>query len=115
MARWTSMTMDEFRQRFHAGQERGRISWLAALVQCSQSFLAVEAARTVLAWRHGSLDASFASAAVIFSMSVLIASLILLAFLMRRANPEKEKVFFPVVLGSLCAAVVLFLCMAKLS
>jgi hypothetical protein len=114
MARWTSMTVAEWKQRFHEGQARGRISWLAVAVQYSQVFLGFEAVRVILAAQERTLDRTLSTSSICVCIGDLTLALAMIVVLLRRSNTEIEKVYRPIVWGCGASALVLILCIPKL-
>lgn len=114
MARWSSTTWEQYVAAFRSGARRGRISWLQVLLNFSQIMVMVIA---VNVWRLAlshNLDQHFA---IVYLRQISVAVTVmalLLAFFLRRSEPERVQVFLPSVLTCMMAATVLVLCMRNL-
>lgn len=114
MARWTSITWQEFRIAFRRGQQKGKVPWLLHSLRFSQGvcgFVTVQAC--MAAWRHNLL--SYVAALYVSELAVTMTLMaLLLSLQMRRDETANKEVLQMTWVCFGGAALTLLLCIPKL-
>jgi hypothetical protein len=107
MARWTSMSKEEFMVRFRSGSAKGSVEWLPYLLRFVAMFLMVVAVQAVAqVVNHKATEHSLTSLLTL-AMCQLIAFTFLLTLNLRQKEPHRAYTIQWSQFACVCAAVAL--------
>jgi hypothetical protein len=114
MARWTTMTFDEFKSRFYLGAEHARVSWVATIARFTHLLVLTCAVRVVMHAMEHRLDRREAVDTLELTMVGLTVLVLATAILVHRQSPELRGVASWAKTGALGAALVLLVCLPRM-
>ena len=115
MARWTSMTMKEFRTAFREGERKGRVSWFDFLFRVASMgpfILALEVTRHAL---HHELDRHLAVQYLGSMATFLLFFAFVMTFALRRPELRPVDTFLWAITACMSAGTVLILCLPRIN
>ena len=114
MARWTSMSRNDFAAAFRAGAKKGRIGWLSYGIQVTAVALALTAVRAVVSARQHHLAPLVARQDLLMSAIMFLLVAFLSGLALRFQSPGRERAWVSTTIACISDLVILLICSPRI-